>query len=55
MEKMQLGSPAGSPAQGSPYLPNFLMGETPTNQHHRSFRKFFQNSLKNKYKCLNFL
>lgn len=33
MEKMQLGSPAGSPAAGQ-YLPNFLlMGiqETPTN------------------------
>lgn len=41
MEKMQLGSPAGSPAQATPYLPNFLMGEnTPANHHHRSFCKF---------------
>ncbi|CAG9802814.1 unnamed protein product [Chironomus riparius] len=33
MEKMQLGSPASSPAQNS-YLPNFLMGieNTPTNR-----------------------
>lgn len=39
MEKMQLGSPAGSPAQATPFLPNFLMGETPNNQN-RSFCKF---------------
>lgn len=41
MEKMQLGSPASSPAQAIPFLPGFLMGESTQNQipQHRSFCK----------------